>query len=244
MRSRIIFALLAIVALTAQISGPSVRVPYLNVGTGTRATTGSLKVQNDVDVGGNFTVTGTCTGCGAATTIGATEVAYGDSMGAITSDGAMTFNDSTGTLSVTHVVVTDCTGCGSGVTQTTGTFTATFDNACTTSPTLTISYTLTGNVVTLNIPALTNCTSDSSSYSSNAGDMPVSIRPTSSPKVVGVSAGTDNGSAMGSCVGVTSGGSLFFRPNGTAGCPGGSTWTSSGTKNGNLNINNVTYSLD
>lgn len=131
-----------------------------------------------------------------------------------------------------------------GVTQTVSSFTATFDNACTTSPTLTVAYTLTGNEVTLNIPALTNCTSDSSSYSSNAGDMPVSIRPVSSPKIIGLSAGTDNGSSMGACVGVTSGGSLFFRPSLSTGCPGGSAWTASGTKNGNLNIINVTYSLD
>lgn len=141
-------------------------------------------------------------------------------------------------------------GGGGGATFASGSFTATFDNACTTSPTATVGYTLVNaggatGTVTLSIPALTNCTSDSSSYTSNAGDMPASIRPTSGPKLIGVTGGTDSGTGTTpSCIIVTTGGSVSFSIASNGACITGTTWTSSGTKNGNSRISSGTYTLD
>lgn len=65
-----------------------------------------------------------------------------------------------------------------GVTQTTSTFTATFDDACTTSPTNIVNYVQTGNTVSVRFTAANiSCTSDSSNFIAT-GAIPVAIRPT------------------------------------------------------------------
>lgn len=68
------------------------------------------------------------------------------------------------------------------LTETSGSFTATFDDGCTTSPTVAFLYRKIGTVVTLRWDNMspTTCTSDSITFDTNSlGEVPADIRPSS-----------------------------------------------------------------
>jgi hypothetical protein len=74
----------------------------------------------------------------------------------------------------------DGTNCPAGVTQTSGNFVASFDTACTTTPTATYGYVQTGNTVTIKLKSTSGfaCTGDSTSFATTGTPIPAAIRPT------------------------------------------------------------------
>lgn len=126
-----------------------------------------------------------------------------------------------------------CASAGGG-TGTTGTFTLNWSDACTTTPTTTVAYTLddTNTVVTWWMPPMSvaSCTSDSTSFTSGT-DVPASLRPTSADVLTGLVVRTiDNGTGdnvMG-CVLITTTGVALIRRSTATGCSG--SWTNSGAK--------------
>lgn len=113
----------------------------------------------------------------------------------------------------------------------TGTFTASFATACTTTPTIDFSYTITGNLVTIqtdSTPSL-NCTGDSTFFASGSSDLPVALDldiGMVSP-VLGVEF-VDNGVATAACVRIGDRQLAFWKWNG-ASCEE-QEWTASGVR--------------
>lgn len=68
---------------------------------------------------------------------------------------------------------------GVDMTPITGTFTATFDEACTTSPAITVYYYKIGDAVTLSTGGTISCTSDTTIWTAS-GDVPAALRPAAS----------------------------------------------------------------
>lgn len=155
------------------------------------------------------------------------------------------------TNALTYNTTTNAFGCNTisgGGTGTTGTFTLNWSDACTTTPTTTITYTLddTNTVVTWWFPSMSvsSCTSDSTSFTSGA-DVPVALRPTTANVIVVGVRTQDNGAvdnAMG-CIQITTTGiALVQRPTAN-GCQGG--WTGSGSKSVNQSLGtSITYRLN
>jgi hypothetical protein len=118
-----------------------------------------------------------------------------------------------------------------GVTQTTGTFTATWNTGFAVAPTNDWSWTKTGNVVTLTAQTIVTQTSNAAGFSTGAGGLPAAIRPATIRYFNGIHA-TDNGSsnAVG-CISLGSDGNMIMRKStsGTADCAA-NTWTASGSK--------------
>jgi hypothetical protein len=144
-----------------------------------------------------------------------------------------------------------CGTSGSGGSGTTGTFTLTWTDACTTSPTTEVDYTLddTGTVVTWYIGpmSVSSCTSDSTAFTTSAGDVPANLRPPSGESFVlmGVRY-VDNGTAGGAlgCLRITDSGVVLVHQ-AANGCLGGA-WTGSGAKavNGTAAVStSATYRL-
>lgn len=131
-----------------------------------------------------------------------------ETLASVTIDGAGTV-DITGDTSVDNLTVTGtCTGCG-GLTQTTGSFVATFDNACTTSPTITFDYVQTGDQVIAWTAATSGfpCTGDVVGFSATGAPVPVGIRPASTAVRTGILNGaTDNGAQSYYVITFTTGG--------------------------------------
>lgn len=135
-----------------------------------------------------------------------------------------------------------CGTSGGGGSSTSGTFTATFTDACTTSPTVDFQWYKNGNLVSLRTTASSgfNCTSDSTSFSTAAGDLPSTIRPTAIASGglflnINQLAVTDNGTAFNGCVFLLDDGTIQIRKIATttgASCGG---WTNSGTKGWTVN---------
>jgi hypothetical protein len=117
----------------------------------------------------------------------------------------------------------------SGVAITTGTFTATWETACTTNPTQNWKWIKVGSLVTLTALQGFTCTSDSTTFTASFA-LPVAIRPDASQRVVGL-ATTDNGTpdVNLACLHVEPDGSMSVRRSSTAPCVG-NTFTNSGTK--------------
>lgn len=141
-----------------------------------------------------------------------------------------------GTLTTQDLTVNGtCTGCaGAGVAQTEGTFDASFDDACTTTPVQTWDYVKTGNVVTLRMVGGISCTGDSTSFSAPAATLPVAIRPVS-PIIARMSSVTaqNNGAIVAACVSVNFlGGMQYDVGDASEGvdCGGSSSWTASGPR--------------
>lgn len=143
------------------------------------------------------------------------------------------------------------TNCPSaGATVTTGSFTTTWDDACTTSPTTDWHYIAVSqggaSMVTL-VPFSTSgfsCTSDSTSFAESGTSVPAAIRPTNTRRVSAVmNGGLDNGTATAITYTISSGGSLSISTS-ASGATG--IWTNSGTKSGGGAINPApfTYSTD
>jgi hypothetical protein len=139
---------------------------------------------------------------------------------------------------------------GGGGGFTTGTFTVTWEQACTTNPTQTWNYAVSGNVVILAPTEEVSCTSDSTSFISAAGDLPAAIRQNTASVVslaVGVRA-QDNGADTEACLRIESGFSLALSRVTAGFCSTANNWTASGTKamfgTTNPSINNFVYYRD
>lgn len=159
---------------------------------------------------------------GTATTSNADTVVFKDAANGNTA--AVSINGSP--------VCTVATGCGSGgVAQTTGSFSLTWPNACTTTPTQSWTYTKTGNVVVIHALNSATCTSDSASFVTAVGDLPAAIRPTTTTLTFG--AITRNNSANDltpGCLNIEPNGTVsVFRSDGIA-SPCTTGWTNSGAK--------------
>ena len=118
---------------------------------------------------------------------------------------------------------------GSGATYSTGTFTATWETACTTNPTQTWKYTVVGTLVTIVATQDISCTSDSTTFTAS-GALPVGIRPDAGYVILGarlVDSGTAD--ANSGCLRIETDGSLTWFRSGASPCAG-TAWTASGTK--------------
>lgn len=130
--------------------------------------------------------------------------------------------------------------------QTSGTFTASFDTACTTTPTITYDYVQTGNVVTIYPVSQTGftCTSDSTQFATTGAPIPAAIRPNDA--VVGSigDAFTNNGANVWAEANLTAAGNIAFHLCGTFGTATCNVtgWTASGTKGAEL-FRPITYML-
>lgn len=120
---------------------------------------------------------------------------------------------------------------GGGVTQTVSTQSLNL-TGCTTTPTVTISYVVTGSQVTWMPQATTGaCTSNAATFGVAAGGLPAAIRPTRAVTWL-TQNGTDNGAATGNrCIIINTDGSIIFGATISNGQCDTATWTASGSKN-------------
>jgi hypothetical protein len=120
---------------------------------------------------------------------------------------------------------------GVDMTPASGTFTANFENACTTTPTATFDWQRIGNLVVLSYVNLSGfpCTGDSVSFVSTSTPVPAALRPTgssaTSPALPGC---TDNGATTLAQIQVDPAGTIGFNRITTAGATAG--WTASGNR--------------
>jgi hypothetical protein len=118
--------------------------------------------------------------------------------------------------------------------QSSGNFTVTYDDACTTSPTITYGYVVVGNLVTIGVKSATGfpCTSDSTTFTGTAITMPAAIRPT----ISNIGSGTlyggcdDNGVDAPCSFFITTAGAVNLHRMNTI--PASISWTNSGNKVG------------
>jgi hypothetical protein len=130
--------------------------------------------------------------------------------------------------------------------ETSGNFTASFDSACTTTPTITFGYVRVGNIVTLRVKSVSGwpCTSDTTALATTATPVPAAIRPIANPAYSAILSGClDNGVGTPCLLSVSSLGNVGFTrvtTNWEAG-----TWTASGNKRGAVDPvgQTVTYFL-
>lgn len=112
-----------------------------------------------------------------------------------------------------------------------GNFTVSWDDACTTTSTQTVYYTIVGKVVTLATTGSVSCTSDSVAFQTTGTPVPAAIRPTIAQIYVVPSGARafDNGAYTDSSIRVDTSGNLSVGTCGTAStCTGG--WTNTGNK--------------
>lgn len=150
--------------------------------------------------------------------------------------------DRTGnTVDTFNLLATTIQNNGVDATHANGTFTITFANGCTTTPSVTAEWHRAGNIVSLFVPGFT-CTSDVNSLFSGA-EIPTVIRPTA---LMAVPAWVeDNGTWLVGCAEARSDG--IFEIGGTTGGAGiggcvAASWVTSGDKS--WGGNTVTYFLN
>jgi len=139
----------------------------------------------------------------------------------------------TGTTVTSAALVSTATSVnGVDNTPSSTTATLTYDTACTTSPTSVLRYFKVGNVVTIHVTSSgAGCTSDSTSFTSNAGDVPAAIRPLTAQKVIyHTLEGQDNGTFGVSCAIISTAGTISYTTTTSGVCNAAASWTSSGTK--------------
>lgn len=114
-----------------------------------------------------------------------------------------------------------------------GTFVATFDDACTTSPTVTFDYQRIGNLVVLMTVSNSGftCTGDDTDFQTTGTPVPVSLRP-STNAATGIFAGfTNNGTATLGCMAVLTTGNIIFGTSAaSAACTYTASWTAAGAR--------------
>ncbi len=93
-----------------------------------------------------------------------------------------------------------------------GTFTASFDTACTTTPTVTYDWTRSGNIVVLYPVATAGfpCTGDSTSFVTTGAPVPAAIRPNTNADLSPHPGYTDNSVSTWAQATVTSGGNISY----------------------------------
>lgn len=116
---------------------------------------------------------------------------------------------STLNLTATEVQINGLPVSGTGAS---GTFTASFDTACTTTPTITYDWTRSGNIVVLHAASSSGfpCTGDSTSFVTTAAPVPAAIRPNTNVDSAGYPGYTDNSAGTWANITITSGGNISF----------------------------------
>jgi hypothetical protein len=132
---------------------------------------------------------------------------------------------------------------------TSGSFTITWDNACTTSPTTLIAWRQVNNIVfwTVNLMSAATCTSDSTSFATTTAIVPAAIRPARqffAPFIYPTQGGV---TATPGCLVINTNGTVQATTAGV-GCPntGVTGWNAGGVQNGvnGLNPSTISYTLD
>jgi hypothetical protein len=155
--------------------------------------------------------------------------------------------DGTGALvNGVAVCLANGTNCPAAPVETSGTFTITWDDACTVSPTTVVDWVAIGNMVTWVLRSTTGfpCTSDSTSFATTSAIVPVALRPAVSIPASNVFAGAQNNGTTGaSCLTVFSTGTvgLSFVSGGASTC---GAWTNSGQKSAASTLGTFTYILN
>lgn len=126
-----------------------------------------------------------------------------------------------------------------------GTFTASFDTACTTTQNITIDYQRNGNIVVMEIgadSAPTACTSNSMNYSTTGTPVPSAIRPSNVLHFPIYGDFENNGSATAGKVSLSTTGNILAWICASGSCTSAG-WTNSGDKNFPLSGFTITYML-
>ncbi len=125
---------------------------------------------------------------------------------------------------------TAITGNAVDMTPLSGSFTASYTNACSTTPTQTVRYYKIGNMVTLSASPAFTCTGDTTTFDTDSTDVPAALRP-----VAGVvhSAGfgaNNNGASVTAMVEINGGEIVINRCGAVTGTCDGGAWTGSGNR--------------
>lgn len=116
------------------------------------------------------------------------------------------------------------------LTPSSGTFTASYTNGCTTTPTQSIRWVKIGNLVTMTAAAALSCTADTTVFDTDSTDIPAAIRPTTS-NVYSAKFGANNNSTSVSAMIELQGGEIIVnRCDAVTGTCDGGAWTGSGTR--------------
>ncbi len=126
----------------------------------------------------------------------------------------------------------------SGVRQSSGTFVASFDDACTTTPTITFDWVKVGSLVTLWAVANSGfpCTSDSGGFVATGTPLPAAIRPTTNFGHATLFTNvTNNGTSEYGCFFLNFSGNIGLGRAGSASAACNiNAWTASGNKSAGL----------
>ena len=138
------------------------------------------------------------------------------------------------TVTALNLAATSVTTNSIDVTPATGEFTVTFDDACTTSPTLTVDYAKMGNIVVIHPNDWSlgggSCTSDSTFFRESGTSVPAAIRPTTYTVLMRTGGGLqDNSVAVDGCIAITASGQFQFARF-TSNICNQSGWTAGGSK--------------
>lgn len=130
-----------------------------------------------------------------------------------------------------------------GTTVTTGSFTASMTDACTTTPTLDVQYFIIGNMVTMLIPAqAANCTSDSTGFAATGTPVPANARPATAQIVGGIIPALDNSGNANACLLLGTTGTFAFGTLTTSDCT--NSWVASMSKRAPRLAMSVTYQIN
>lgn len=115
------------------------------------------------------------------------------------------------------------------VSHTSGTFDTDFTDACSTTDTVTWNYRLISDVVVLRADDSTtvNCASDSTAFSTAAGDVPAALRPMETVQISGFQ-GYNASFLTNACIRIQADGTFLLLRSVSAPCD--SNWSASGTK--------------
>lgn len=154
------------------------------------------------------------------------------------------------TVDNVNILATALQGNSVDMTPASGTFTASFDAACTTTPTAVFDYQRLGNIVSVWMVSTTGftCTGDSTSFGTTGTPIPASIRPSSQDVCVPANTlAVDNGVSVYAGIVFSTTGDVSISRFGTTpgGCSSGTNWTASGTRTlgGTLSAYRATYGL-
>lgn len=134
-----LFAPLAILFLSAQISAPPVYSPRLGIGGAPPTSNGDLRVY------GNFQLDGTCTGCPVTSPAGSNTQVQFNNAGAFGGDAGFTYNSATDTATIGTIAATSGTIGGSNICRADGTNCVTTGAA---NPSATVGLTATNGAAT------------------------------------------------------------------------------------------------
>lgn len=118
---------------------------------------------------------------------------------------------------------------GITLTPLTGSFVASFDDACTTTPTVTFTYQKVGTVVTMTATATSgfNCTGDSTNFNTTGTPVPTGLRPTGSTAIgpeLGSASCLNNGTGADCLIAITTTGNVSIQ------IANGAAWTAAGNR--------------